>query len=318
MTRLRAYSEAMMRGALREIPDGTYRFEDCLDDDGAGGGPVWVRVAVRIRGDSAEVDFSGTDAQREGPVNANLAIATAATAYVFRSILSEEVPFTSGLLRPIRIIAPERSVVNAALPSAMAAGNVETSQRITDVLLGALAQALPHRIPAASSGTMNNLAFGGFDESRRRSFAYYETIAGGMGASPLADGISACHTHMTNSRNTPIEAIEHQYPVRVRSYHVRRQSGGEGRHTGGDGVVREYEFLSSASVTLLSDRRDRGPWGLEGGCSGLPGRNTVIRGRRPTVLRGKVQTDVKAGDVLRIETPGGGGWSYRTRGSHPE
>jgi N-methylhydantoinase B/oxoprolinase/acetone carboxylase alpha subunit len=241
-------------------------------------------------------------------VNANLAIATAATAYVFRSLLNEEVPFTSGLLRPIRIIAPAGTVVNASLPAPMAAGNVETSQRITDVLLGALAQAIPDRIPAASSGTMNNLAFGGFDALRRRSFAYYETIAGGMGASARGGGASAVHTHMTNSWNTPVEAIEHQYPVRIRSYTVRRGSGGGGEHAGGDGILREYEFLSPASVTLLSDRRSRAPWGLSGGAPAVAGRNTLLRGRRTLALPAKVQTELKAGDLLRIETPGGGGW----------
>lgn len=313
MDRLRAYSEVMMRAALREIPDGVYRFEDCLDDDGTGGGAVWIRVAVRIRGDAAEVDFSGTDAQSPGPVNANLAIVTAATMYVFRSLLSEDVPFTSGLLRPIRIIAPERSVVNAAAPAPMAAGNVETSQRITDVILGALARAVPERIPAASSGTMNNVAFGGLDPVRGRPFAYYETIAGGMGASARAGGASAVHTHMTNSWNTPVEAIEHQYPVRVRSYTIRRDSGGPGRHPGGDGIVREYEFLAPAAVTLLTDRRERAPWGLAGGGAASLGRNLICRGatagaRRWRTLPAKTQTDLGAGDVLRIETPGGGGW----------
>jgi N-methylhydantoinase B/oxoprolinase/acetone carboxylase alpha subunit len=308
MRRLRAYSEAMMRAALREIPDGLYRFGDCLDSDGAGGGPVPIRVTVAIEGDSARVDFTGSAPQADGPVNANLAIVTAATAYVFRSLLTEEVPFTSGLLRPIRITAPEGTVVNAVAPAAMAAGNVETSQRITDVLLGALAQALPGRIPAASSGTMNNLALGGFDSLRRRPFAYYETIAGGMGASASSTGQSAVHTHMTNSWNTPVEAIEHQYPLRVRSYRIRTASGGAGLHRGGDGIVREYEFLTGTSVTILSDRREHGPWGLAGGSGGRPGRNIRVRGRRSESLPGKVQTGFAPGDILRIETPGGGGW----------
>jgi N-methylhydantoinase B/oxoprolinase/acetone carboxylase alpha subunit len=308
MKRLRTYSEAMMRAALREMPDGVYRFDDCLDDDGHGGGPVRIQVAVRIAGNSAEVDFSGTAPQSEGPVNANLAIVTAATAYVFRSLLSEEVPFTSGLLRPLRILAPAGTVVNALPPAPMAAGNVETSQRITDVLLGALAQAVPERIPAASSGTMNNLALGGFDALRGRSFAYYETIAGGMGASARGAGISAVHTHMTNSWNTPVEAIEHQYPIRIRSYQVRRGTGGAGQHPGGDGILREYEFLAPASVTLLSDRRNRAPWGLAGGSPGAAGRNTLLRGRRPAALPAKVQKDLSPGESLRIETPGGGGW----------
>jgi N-methylhydantoinase B len=190
----------------------------------------------------------------------------------------------------------------------MAAGNVETSQRITDVILGALAQAAPHRIPAASSGTMNNLSFGGWDSLRGRPFAYYETIAGGMGASSAGPGASGVHTHMTNSWNTPVEAFEHQYPVRVRHYGLREGSGGAGWHRGGDGIVRELEFLTPAEVTLVSDRRIRGPYGLQGGDSGKPGRNTLVSNGRETVLAGKVRFAVAPGDRLRVETPGGGGW----------
>ena len=226
--------------------------------------------------------------------------------YVFRCLIEDDVPFTAGILRPIRVIAPEGSVVNALPPAAMAAGNVETSQRITDVLLGALAKAAPDRIPAASSGTMNNLSFGG--GSAKNAFAYYETIAGGMGASAHADGASAIHTHMTNSWNTPIEAFEHQFPLRIAGYRVRRGSGGAGVHRGGDGIVREFEFLVPAEVTLLSDRRERGPWGLAGGASGKPGRNTLLRAGRSQKLPAKTRFEARPGDVLRIETPGGGGW----------
>ena len=214
----------------------------------------------------------------------------------------------AGILRPIRVIAPEGSVVNAREPAAMAAGNVETSQRITDTVLGALALASPQAIPAASSGTMNNLSFGGFDRLRSRMFAYYETIAGGMGASSHGPGLSARHTHMTNSWNTPVEAFEHQYPVRIEAYRVRRDSGGAGRNPGGDGIVREFRFLEPAEVTLLSDRRDRGPWGLAGGVAGKPGRNRLLRGGRETSLPAKSRFEVREGDSLRIETPGGGGW----------
>jgi N-methylhydantoinase B/oxoprolinase/acetone carboxylase alpha subunit len=315
MDRLIEYSDRMMRAQLHRIPDGLYRFEDYLDDDGVGGNPVRIRVAIQIAGSEAVVDFAGTDPQANGPVNANLAIVHAATAYVFRCLLAEEVPFTSGLLRSIRITAPEGSVVNALPPAAMAAGNVETSQRITDVLLGALAQAVPDQIPAASSGTMNNLTFGGYDSVRKRPFAYYETVAGGMGAGRTAPGQSAVHTHMTNSWNTPVEALEHQYPVRIRTYAVRRESGGEGMHRGGDGIVREYEFLPPVKATLLTDRRSRGPWGLAGGGSGKPGANVLLRSGKRTKIPAKAEADLKAGDVLRIETPGGGGWgrSQRTR-----
>ena len=313
MDRLIGYSDAMMRAELARIPDGEYRFEDWLDGDGGGGGRIGIRVAVRIRGPEAEVDFTGTDAQANGPVNANLAIVHAATAYVFRCLLAEEVPFTSGLLRSIRIVAPEGSVVNARPPAAMAAGNVETSQRITDVLLGALAQALPDRIPAASSGTMNNLSFGGYDPVRGRPFAYYETIAGGMGASRSGAGQSAVHTHMTNSWNTPVEALEHQYPVRIRRYAVRQGSGGTGAEKGGDGIVREYEFIPAVKATLLTDRRARGPWGLNGGSNGATGENTLIRKGKRSTLPGKVEVDLQAGDMLRLGTPGGGGWGSSER-----
>jgi N-methylhydantoinase B len=190
----------------------------------------------------------------------------------------------------------------------MAAGNVETSQRITDALFGALAQALPDYVPAASSGTMNNLTAGGWDARKGRAFAYYETIAGGSGASAEGPGASAIHTHMTNSWNTPVEAFEHEYPMRVRRYEVRRGSGGQGIHRGGDGIIREIEFLYPAEVTILSDRRVRGPWGLAGGSSGLPGRNTLMRDGQEIPLAAKLRFDSREGDVLRIETPGGGGW----------
>jgi len=222
---------------------------------------------------------------------------------VFRCLLPGEVPFTSGLLRPIEIINPAGILTNAQPPAAMAAGNVETSQRITDTLLGALAQAAPEAIPAASSGTMNNVSFGGWDTRRKRPFAYYETIAGGMGAGPRFAGMSARHTHMTNSLNTPIEAFEHEYPVCVRAYRVRTGSGGKGARPGGSGIVKQLEFLEPAEVTILSDRRQRGPYGLAGGEAGQPGRNSL----NGDPLPGKVRIAVKAGGRVTIETPGGGG-----------
>jgi len=305
---LQDYSERLMRDALRRLPAGRYSFEDHLDDDGLGSGPVPIRVTVTLAGGSATVDFSGSAPQAAGPVNANYAITLSATLYVFRCLLTEDVPATAGLLRPIRIIAPEGSVVNARLPAAMAAGNVETSQRITDVLLGALAGAAPDRIPAASSGTMNNISFGGFDPATGRRFAYYETVAGGMGASPRAAGQSGVHTHMTNSWNTPVEAFEHLYPVRVTAYHVRRSSGGRGRHRGGDGLVREFEFLAPAEVTVLADRRRTAPYGLAGGGPGRSGRTLVLRSGSWTVLPGKTRLRVRPADRLRVETPGGGGF----------
>jgi N-methylhydantoinase B len=311
MSALCDYSERMMRAALLRVPDGEYGFTDHLDDDGIEARPVRIAVTIRIRGEAAEVDFTGTDPQAAGPVNANNAVTTAAVTYVLRCLLDEQTPFTAGLMRPVRIVNPAGTVTNAREPAAMAAGNVETSQRITDVVLGALAGALPESIPAASSGTMNNLTFGGWDTVRRRAFAYYETIAGGAGASARGDGRSAVHTHMTNSLNTPVEAFEHQFPVRIRSYRVRAGSGGGGRFRGGGGVVKEFEFLEPAEITLLSDRRARGPYGLSGGTAGKPGQNLLERSGRAGKLRAKVRLEAMAGDVLKIETPGGGGWGKR-------
>ena len=311
---LQDYSERRMRAAISRLRAGRYRFDDLLDGDGVDDRPIKIAVSLTIRGGCAIVDFTGSSPQVRGSVNANRAIAVSATAYVFRCLLSGEVPFNAGLLRPLEIVAPEGTIVNAQAPAAMAAGNVETSQRITDAVLGALAQAAPGAIPAASSGTMNNLTFGGWDAIRGRPFAYYETIAGGMGASSRFDGWSAVHTHMTNSWNTPIEAFEHQYPVRVRRYRIRANSGGAGLHRGGEGIVREFEFLAPCEATILSDRRARGPYGLQGGEPGQPGRNELIRGSRRTALAAKTSVDLLAGDVLRIETPGGGGYGAMKTG----
>ncbi len=298
------YSEKMMRHALGQLPRGAYEFEDYLDNDGISDKILLIKVRVTLDGRSAHVDFAGTAPQSQGSVNANLPITEAATLYVFRCLLAEDVPFTSGLMRALRIAAPPGTLVNALPPAAMAAGNVETSQRITDVLLGALAQAVPNRIPAASSGTMNNVTFGGYDPVRKRPFAYYETIAGGMGAHAAGPGLDATHTHMTNSWNTPVEAFEHLYPLRIRAYRVRRNSGGAGHHTGGNGVVKEFEFLTPAEVTILSDCRARGPYGLAGGGPGKPGHNR-LNGR---TLPAKTRFPVDVGDTLPVETPGGGGY----------
>ena len=307
------YSEEMMRRFLEQVPPGTYRAEDFLDDDGMGVGPVRIAVAITIgRGrplHTVVVDFTGSDAQVQGSVNAVEAITYSACFYVFRCLLAEDVPATAGLMRPIRVIAPEGTVVNARPPAAVAGGNVETSQRIVDVLLRALAQAIPERIPAAASGTMNNLTIGGADPRRGEPFAYYETIAGGMGARPTKAGVSGVHTHMTNSLNTPAEALEYAYPLRVREYSLRAGSGGTGKHRGGDGIAREIEVLTDAEVTLLSDRRERGPWGLGGGEDGKPGKAWAIRkdGSRE-ILPGKCSRRLSAGERIRIETPGGGAW----------
>jgi N-methylhydantoinase B len=310
-THLIEYSARLMRNAIHSIPDGSYEAEDALDDDGVTDGEVPIKVRIIIAGKKALVDFSGSAPQVAGPVNAVEAITVSAVSYVFRCLLGGDVPASAGLMLPIEVVAPAGSVVNATHPAAVAGGNVETSQRIVDVLFKALAQALPNRIPAASQGTMNNLTIGGIDPrpgSGGREFSYYETVAGGMGARPDADGISAIHTHMTNSLNTPAEALEYAYPLRVREYRIRKGSGGKGKQQGGDGVIREIETLAPARMSLLADRRKRGPYGLAGGDSGKPGIAAIIRDGRKRKIGSKVSWELKAGDRVRIESPGGGGF----------
>lgn len=301
------YSERLTRELLSDLPDGTYRFSDQMDDDGISPEPAEIKVSITIESGKALVDFAGTSEQRRGSINAVFAITVSAAHYVFRCLLSSEVPNNSGSMEPIEVLAPKGSLVNALPPAAVAGGNVETSQRIVDVLLGALSRVLPDQIPAASQGTMNNLTIGGWDKERERDFAYYETIAGGAGAAPQSPGANAIHTHMTNTLNTPVEAIEYAYPLRVTRYEIRANSGGEGRFAGGDGVVREIELLSEAEVTILSDRRRFEPYGLGGGQNGSVGRNTLIIGDEREQLPGKFSRKLAKGDRIRIETPGGGG-----------
>ena len=305
---LKAYAERMTREAIRRIPEGSYRFEDYLDDDGVTAEPIRIAVAVTVKGGQAVVDFTGTSPQVAGSVNAVYAVTLSAVFYVFRCLVDFDIPSNAGCMVPLTVIAPEGSVVNARPPAAVAGGNVETSQRIVDVLLGALAQALPDRIPAASAGTMSNLVIGGTDHERGRHFAYYETIAGGMGARPTRDGVDAVQTHMTNTRNTPIEALEHAYPLRVLRYEIRRGSGGRGRHRGGDGIRRDVELLTDAAVGLLADRRRFRPYGLRGGESGQGGESILISpgGERP--LGSKFHLRARAGEIISIRTPGGGGY----------
>lgn len=303
------YAERILRHTISTIPDGGYSFEDVMDDDGFSRHHIGIRCTVRIAGDQAEVDFTGTELQTGGGVNANFAITLAATLYCFRCLVQEDVLYNSGISRPIRVIAPPGTIVNAVHPAAVAGGNVETSQRITDVVLGALAKALPHVIPAASQGTMNNVTLGGRRPDDGSPFAYYETIGGGMGGRNGLPGLSGVHTHMSNTRNTPIEAIEHYLPVRIRRYALRQNSGGVGRYPGGEGILREYEMLTETSITLLSERRTSQPYGAQGGEPGACGQNTVIRaGGSVETLPAKVRVELRQGDRLRIETPGGGGF----------
>jgi N-methylhydantoinase B len=301
------YSERLTRELLTELPAGTYRFSDQMDDDGVTSDPAVIKVAITIDSGKAQVDFAGTSEQRQGSINAVYAIALSAVYYVFRCLLSSDVPSNSGSMEPIEVLAPKGSLVNASSPAAVAGGNVETSQRIVDVLLGALSQVFPDQIPAASQGTMNNLTIGGWDPERERAFAYYETIAGGAGATPHQAGASAIHTHMTNTLNTPIEAIEYEYPFLVTRFEIRANSGGEGRFAGGDGIVREIELLSEAEVTILSDRRRFEPYGLDGGQNGSIGRNTLLTGDERKQLPGKFTRKLARGDRVQIATPGGGG-----------
>ncbi|MCF6219144.1 MAG: hydantoinase B/oxoprolinase family protein [Gammaproteobacteria bacterium] len=305
---LNEYAARLSRVALRDIPDGEYQFTDLMDDDGHGQQDIVIHCSVRVKDGQVTVDFSGTSAQVAGNINAPLSVAAASVYYVFRCLMPVQTPACAGSFRHIRLQAPAGSLLNARYPAAVAAGNVETSTRVVDVVMGALAQAIPQRIPAASHGSMNNLAMG--SREAVASWDYYETMGGGMGASIQNAGQSAVQTHMTNTLNTPIEALEMSYPLRVRRYAIRRHSGGAGQRRGGDGLVREFEFLKPASFTLLSERRRHRPWGLKGGLAGLAGKNQL----NGQPIEGKVHGNVQAGDRLLIETAGGGGWGPSKQG----
>jgi len=311
MTALQDYSASLMRATLRALPRGKYRARDVLDDDGLGTRNLRLAATVTLAGGRARIDFTGTAPQTRGPVNANLAVTRSAVLYVFTALAGESIPPNEGLSRPLDIVAPEGSLVNALAPAAVAGGNVETSQRIVDVLLRALARAAPDRIPAASCGSMNNVALGG--TAGARQFAYYETIAGGSGGGPSGPGASAVHTHMTNTMNTPVEALEAYYPLVVRRYALRPRSGGGGRHPGGAGLIREIEFLTEAEVTLLGERRRVPPYGLAGGRPGARGRDWLVHGARRRRLPAKTTLRVGPGDRLCVETPGGGGFGAAGR-----
>jgi N-methylhydantoinase B len=300
------YSDRRVRAAVAEIPDGCYRNHDLLEI-GAG---VTIRAAVTVAGDEVTIDFAGTDPQVPVNLNAVFAVTLSSAMFVFRMLTDPDAPPNAGCYRSLHVRAPEGSVVHARFPAPTAAGNVETSQRIVDVLLGAFAQAIPERVPAASQGTMNNLLIGaGGDGSNFGPFSYYETLGGGEGGTPCRAGMSGVHTGMTNTRNTPAEAMELDYPLRVWRYELRSSSGGAGRHPGGDGLIREIEVLADCTLTLQSERREHPPWGLGGGRSGAVGRN-ILRPADGTevALPSKGTWQLHRGDRVRIETPGGGGW----------
>jgi N-methylhydantoinase B len=300
------YSRRMTEAAISSIPDGVYRFEDALEGDGQGGACIPIRVVVAVEGSRMTVDFTGSASQVAGNLNAVESVVRSATWYCVRLLAEEDIPVNHGCFQPVIVVVPPHSLLNPDFPAAVAVGNMETSQRIVDVVLGALAAALPGRIPAASQGTMNNVAFGGVVDGE--PFVFYETIGGGHGGGPLGDGIGGRHSHMTNTRNTPLEALEHALPVRVVEYSLREGSGGEGYYHGGEGIRRVFEFLAPATVTINSERRAYGPYGLQGGEPGAVGVNRVIRDGVESIVAGKATLRVKPGDRVVVETPGGGGW----------
>ena len=300
IVQLNDYAERIARNALGELAEGGFRFRDFLDDDGFSDHPVPLELELRLRDGAAELDFSASADQVRGNLNCPEPVVAAAAFYCFRCLFPERAPVCDGLFRPLRLIVRKGSVLNAHAPAAVAAGNVETSMRLVDLIFGALAQALPGRIPAASQGTMNNVAMGAVDSSSGERWDYYETLAGGMGAGPRWPGLHARHSHMTNTLNTPVESLEMHYPLRVRRYALRAGSGGAGRNRGGDGLVREYEFLAPASLSLLSERRRIPPWGLQGGEAGQTGENQL--NGKP--LPAKCTLQVAAGDRLVLSTPG--------------
>lgn len=325
LSELNDYGERLAISVIKDIPNGEYRFSDVMDDDGLGNFDIKIVANIRITDQHVHVDFAGTADQTEGNINCPLSVAAAAVYYVFRCLMPKQTPACAGSFRPITLNAPIGCLINAKRPAAVAAGNVETSTRIVDVVMGALAQALPDKIPAASHGSMNNLAMGSkldnvdyydansdkawdyYEANQNKAWDYYETMGGGMGASSVGDGLDAVQTHMTNTRNTPIEVMETSYPVRIKQYAIREHSGGEGFHKGGEGLVREFEFLKSANVTLLTERRLHQPWGLNNAKAGECGQNLLNNKPLPP----KKCFDVKAGDRLIIKTPGGGGWSKK-------
>ncbi len=303
---LNDYAERLALSSLNQIPDGRYRFHDVMDDDGMGQKDIRIEVCLDAKQGRMHLDFSGTAQQVMGNINCPLSVAAAAAFYVFRCLMPSHTPACAGSFRPITLMIPQGTLLNACRPAAVAAGNVETSTRTVDVVMGALAQAIPGKIPAASHGSMNNVAMGGTQSRGGQVLAwdYYETIGGGMGGGAIRNGLSAVQTHMTNTRNTPIESLEIHYPLRLRRYAIRDGSGGAGRQKGGDGIIREYEFLAQTTVTLLTERRYHAPWGLAGGGAGSVGINRLAN----ETVGAKQCFEVHAGDRLTIKTPGGGGW----------
>ena len=300
-------SEQYGKEAVKALKDGSYSFSDVLEDDGLGNGPLTIALKLTINGEQVVADFTGTCEQTAGPLNCPLSVTAAAVFYVFRCLMPKHTPQTSAIFRPIALIAPEGCLVNASSGAAVAAGNVETSQRIVDVVLGALAQAAPEKIPAAAQGTMNNVIFGTSD------WVYYETVAGGMGAHSGGDGLSAVQCHMTNTKNSSIEVLEMHYPLRIEQYRIRHGSGGSGKHQGGNGLIREWKVLKPCSLSLVTERRETVPYGMDGGAAGVSGKNLLFRKGQWQKLPAKCTVDLEAGESVRIETPGGGGFGQKLK-----
>jgi N-methylhydantoinase B/oxoprolinase/acetone carboxylase alpha subunit len=307
------YGERRMRAALRELPDGRFHFEDVIDSAGPRPeqqSPTRVVVTITLDGEHVTFDFTGTDRQRPGNVNAVEAVTVSAVAFALRSVTDPTIPANGGTMRPVTVVAPAGSIVAARPPAAVGAGNVEVSQRVADVCLGALAAAAPGRVGAAGQGTMNNVLVGGDD------WVYYETVGGGQGGRPGKSGMNGVHTAMTNTRDTPVEALERALPLRVRRYGLRSGSGGAGAYPGGDGIHRELALLAPATLSLVTERRVSRPWGLDGGEPGEPGENWLLRGgdeSRAERLPDKCTVQLAAGDVVRLVTPGGGGYGVSPR-----
>jgi N-methylhydantoinase B/oxoprolinase/acetone carboxylase alpha subunit len=303
-----SYGVRRMAAVLETLPHGSWHFSDVLDSMGAGPEqrePATIEVRLVVDGDGIEFDFTGSAAQGPGNVNAVVAVTHSAVGYAVRAALAPDLPAIGGVMDAVRIIAPRGSIVAAEYPAAVGAGNVEVSQRIADVCFGALAQVVPQQVPAASQGTMNNVLIGG------RGWVYYETIGGGQGARPDRDGMSGIHTHMTNTQNTPIEVLERHFPMRVLRSRLRRGTGGAGAFRGGEGIERDLLVLEDAVVSLITERRALGPWGLAGGEPGAVGENWRLPGGdedRAERLADKCTVRLESGDVLRVSTPGGGGW----------
>jgi N-methylhydantoinase B len=302
------YTERLARARLRHVPNGVYSFTDFLDDDGVGGDPVPITLTISVDDGTMHFDFSGTAPAVAGSMNAPESITRSAAIYVARCLMGSDVPANEGVAAVLTFEIPSGSLLDPQSPHAVAAGNVETSQRIVDTIWGALAQALPTVVPAASQGTMNNLIIGGHDSFRDKPFTYYETIGGGSGGGPLGPGADGIQIAMTNTRNTPIEALELAYPLLTKRYEMRRGSGGRGKHAGGSGIIREIVSLVPSIATVISERRSRPPWGAAGGSAGRRGINWVTLRGKTRKIPGKTTIALEAGDRVRVDTPGGGGW----------